>query len=248
MRIFAKIAQYLNFKQMGDTTQKNVLKCLRKIVICGNIGVGKTTAVRRLVNSIQNSEAVFEQFEENEHLPGFYKVLEEKGSGHYNEYCYPTQMAFLTSRAKRELKCQDPERTYILDRGLMEDKYIFGKNQIDQGFMSEKEIERYTQQFDQYMEQCKLPDLVVYLKADINTLTQRIKKRGRDMEANISQDYLRSLQTLYDENLIPALEEKYSNIMMLKYDTTPCAEDDVFRKVVQDILLFDKYLTSQKED
>lgn len=209
---------------------------MKKIVICGNIGVGKTTSVRKLIGAIQNSEAVFEKFEENEHLPGFYKVLEEKGTGIYNEFCYPTQMAFLTSRAKRELNCQNPEKVYILDRGLMEDKYIFGQNQIDQGFMSEKEIERYTQKFNQYMEQASLPDLVVYLRADIDVLKDRINKRGRDMEANISPEYLQSLQKLYDENLIPALEQDYGQIMMLKYDTNQREEEDVFKKVVQDIV------------
>jgi deoxyadenosine/deoxycytidine kinase len=43
------------------------------------------------------------------------------------------------------------------------------------------------------------PDLIVYLRASVATLLERIRKRGRDYEAGISVDYLTALNTLYDE-------------------------------------------------
>lgn len=220
---------------------------MKKIVICGSIGVGKTSTVEGLVGSILNSEAVYEKFEENDHLPNFYKTLEEKGFGHYNKYCFPTQMTFLHSRAKRELNCLNQDKVYILDRGLMEDKYIFGQNQIDQGFMSEMEIQNYTQKFDSYMSQVALPDLVIYLTADIDVLKDRIKKRGRDMEASIKSDYLFSLQKLYDGNLIPELEKNYSQIKIMKYNTNDISKEEVLKRVGHDILSIDKSLKEQKQ-
>jgi deoxyadenosine/deoxycytidine kinase len=50
------------------STTKNP-KLPLKIVICGNIGVGKTTAVRNLSQKIKNSLAIYEKFEENRYLP-----------------------------------------------------------------------------------------------------------------------------------------------------------------------------------
>ena len=214
----------------------------KKIVICGNIGVGKTTAVRRLTACIEKSDAIYEKFEENKWLPLFYQILEEKGPGHYNEACFPTQMAFLHSRALRELSCQDPDTCYVLDRGLLEDRYIFGQNQIDQGFMTDDETERYTHEFEKYVSLSERPDVVVYLRADLSTLLGRIQKRGRDMESTIGADYLGSLQKLYDEKLIPAIEERFTDVKLLKYNTDDFGEEDVFNKVIADLKAYDAEL------
>jgi deoxyadenosine/deoxycytidine kinase len=42
------------------------------------------------------------------------------------------------------------------------------------------------------------PDLVVYLRASVPTLAQRIARRGRDYEKGISTEYLERLNTLYE--------------------------------------------------
>ena len=43
------------------------------------------------------------------------------------------------------------------------------------------------------------PDLVVYLKASVDTLMTRISMRGRDYEKGIQRDYLVRLNDLYEE-------------------------------------------------
>jgi deoxyadenosine/deoxycytidine kinase len=43
------------------------------------------------------------------------------------------------------------------------------------------------------------PDLLIYLKADVSTLVSQIQKRGREYEASIRLDYLKSLNDRYDE-------------------------------------------------
>jgi deoxyadenosine/deoxycytidine kinase len=42
------------------------------------------------------------------------------------------------------------------------------------------------------------PDLLIYLKASIPTLVDRIQKRGRDYEENIRLDYLKRLNEHYN--------------------------------------------------
>lgn len=65
-----------------------------KIMVCGNVGVGKTTACQKLESSILNSQAVYERFDENPHLALFYQELEKNPNG-YNKYSYDTQLTFL---------------------------------------------------------------------------------------------------------------------------------------------------------
>ena len=43
------------------------------------------------------------------------------------------------------------------------------------------------------------PDLVIYLQADTDTLMRNIARRGRDMEKNISEEYINALNQLYTE-------------------------------------------------
>ncbi|HCE08949.1 MAG TPA: deoxynucleoside kinase, partial [Oxalobacteraceae bacterium] len=45
--------------------------------------------------------------------------------------------------------------------------------------------------------QAPLPDLVIYLQAQPETLIDRIKKRGVEMEAGLSETYLRRLSESY---------------------------------------------------
>jgi deoxyadenosine/deoxycytidine kinase len=43
------------------------------------------------------------------------------------------------------------------------------------------------------------PSLLIYLKAPVSTLVERIHRRGRDIESSISADYLQLLDTFYED-------------------------------------------------
>jgi len=43
------------------------------------------------------------------------------------------------------------------------------------------------------------PDLLIYLKAPVPVLVDRIRRRARNMETGISADYLALLESFYDE-------------------------------------------------
>jgi deoxyadenosine/deoxycytidine kinase len=45
----------------------------------------------------------------------------------------------------------------------------------------------------------KPPDLLIYLRAGMPTLVERIQKRGREFENNIKLDYLKRLGESYEE-------------------------------------------------
>ena len=208
--------------------------CYKKIIVCGNVGVGKTTACHNLESQLQNSEAIYERFDENPYLPLFYKELQNKPTG-YNKYSYQTQVTFLNLRAQRELDLQNKDKCYIVDRSLLEDRYIFGQLHIDDGFMNAEEVEKYCEMFKFHLNTIDKPDVIVFLRADVDVLLERINKRGRDMESGISKEYLSKLQSLYDETLIPIIEKEYPEILLLKYDTDCYDEEGVVGEISEDL-------------
>jgi deoxyadenosine/deoxycytidine kinase len=61
------------------------------------------------------------------------------------------------------------------------------------------------------------PNLLIYLKAPVEVLMQRIQRRARGMETGISLDYLALLDTFYDDwlksfDLCPVLTIRTDNL------------------------------------
>jgi deoxyadenosine/deoxycytidine kinase len=67
------------------------------------------------------------------------------------------------------------------------------------------------------------PDLIVYLKARPETLMGRIAKRGRESEKTIGIDYIRRLNTAYDEWMARAATQ--GEVLEIDTDTVPLVGD-----------------------
>lgn len=166
---------------------------------------------------------IYERYEENEFLQPFYEHLKSKGMC-YNPYSYKTQLKFIQTRITQEVEvfstedCQESSKTYIVDRSLFEDSSVFAKSQAKSGLMSEEEFENYTHFFKGALESIKFPDLFIYLKIDPKKLHERIQVRGREMEKDISEEYLRSLQSLYD-SFIKEMESKGAEIIEINTES-----------------------------
>lgn len=173
------------------------------IAISGNIGSGKTTLCKFLEEAVEDSMVIYEKFEENQYLEKFYSHLKTHGMV-YNPYSYPTQLTFLQGRIRQEMELfsfkngEDPTiRTYIVDRSIHEDSAVFAQSQFNSGLMSLEEHSKYCQFFNQSCDTIRLPNLVIHLKISAKKLHERIQKRGREMEKDISEEYLSNLQNLY---------------------------------------------------
>ena len=161
---------------------------------------------------------IYERFEENEYLQPFYQHLKANGLI-YNPYSYKTQLTFLQSRIKQELevfsdasKMEASKGTYIVDRSIFEDSAVFAKSHFNSGLMSADEFTKYNTFFKETLNTIRFPDLVIYLKIDSKKLHERIQSRGREMEKDISEEYLKSLQNLYD-SFIKDMEERGAQIL-----------------------------------
>jgi deoxyadenosine/deoxycytidine kinase len=82
---------------------------------------------------------------------------------------------------------------------VYEDAEIFAQNLYLQGHIQDRDYQTYRELYETTMRFLPPPDLVVYLRASVPTLRNRISSRGRDYERTISPDYLRSLNNLYEQ-------------------------------------------------
>ena len=80
----------------------------------------------------------------------------------------------------------------------------------------------------------KRPDLIIYLKADTDTLLKRIKKRGRDYESLIDPEYIHTLNISYDRWIESISDQP---VMIIETDYFNIYEDaEAFNNIQKDIL------------
>ncbi len=161
------------------------------IAIIGNIGAGKTTLAKKLAD-YYNWDVLFEAVDNNPYLAAFYENM--------TQWSFHLQVFFLNSRFEQILKIQEQKKlkAIIQDRSIYEDAHIFAKNLYDSGLFDSTDYTTYKNLFNSITQAISHPDLMIYLKADIPKLAKQIEKRGRDFEKNIDINYLKSLNTLYE--------------------------------------------------
>ena len=159
------------------------------IAIAGNIGSGKTTLTKLLANRYGWTPR-FEPVDNNPYLEDFYNDM--------NRWSFNLQIYFLNKRFKEVVEISQSNDTIIQDRTIYEDACIFAPNLHDQGYMSDRDFETYSDLFNLMMSLVKKPQLMIYIRSSIPSLVRHIEKRGRDYEKSIRIDYLTGLQKRYD--------------------------------------------------
>ena len=84
------------------------------------------------------------------------------------------------------------------DRTIYEDAHIFADNLHAMGLMSSRDFGTYMKIFELTTNLIPQPDVLIYLRSSIPTLITQIKRRGRDYEMNIDEDYLKRLNEKYE--------------------------------------------------
>jgi deoxyadenosine/deoxycytidine kinase len=160
------------------------------IAIAGNIGCGKTTLTHMLARRYGWTPR-FESVDNNPYLADYYEDMAR--------WSFNLQIYFLNKRFQDVVEISKSKETIVQDRTIFEDARIFAPNLHDMGFMSDRDFETYTELFDLMMTLVGNPDLLIYIRASIPNLIERIQKRGRDYEQGIRIDYLAGLNQRYEE-------------------------------------------------
>jgi deoxyadenosine/deoxycytidine kinase len=114
-------------------------------------------------------------------------------------WAFHSQVFFLTHRLRSHHELLNFPASVVQDRSVYEDAEIFAKNLYLQGHISERDFATYRGLFNLLITMLDPPDLVVYLRASVETLQNRIDQRGRDIESTITAEYLGQLNLLYEE-------------------------------------------------
>jgi deoxyadenosine/deoxycytidine kinase len=162
----------------------------RMIVLAGNIGAGKTSLTERLGARL-DWQTAFESVADNPYLPDFYKDM--------RAWSFHLQIFFLGHRAQQYLDLAAAPQSAILDRSIYEDAYIFSRALHHMGNLNERDYLAYRRVFDLVVGHLPPPDLLIYLKAPVPVLVERIHRRARDIEGGITPEYLTLLDSFYDD-------------------------------------------------
>ncbi|RYG72727.1 deoxynucleoside kinase [Lentibacillus lipolyticus] len=157
------------------------------IAIEGPIGIGKTSLAKKL-SAHFGFHLLKEIVEENPFLGKFYDNIEE--------WSFQTEMFFLCNRFKQ---LEDIEQKYLNRNKAVIADYHISKNMIfARRTLPANKLDKYEQIYHILTKDMPVPNMMIYLHASLDTVLERIRKRGRDIEQNIKSSYLAQLADDYE--------------------------------------------------
>lgn len=156
------------------------------IAIEGNIGAGKTS-LATMISADFNAKLVLERFADNPFLPKFYEDAKR--------YAFTLEMSFLADRYQQisdDLSQLDLFKDFIVSDYDIYKSLIFSKITLP-----EDEFNLYRRLFYLMYKDIAKPELYIYLYQNTQRLQENIKKRGRDYEQNIQDEYLEKINAGY---------------------------------------------------
>jgi deoxyguanosine kinase len=159
----------------------------RYVVVEGPIGVGKTSLAHRIAQHT-GAATLLEKPDENPFLAKFYHD--------HSRYALATQLFFLFQRGHevRDLAQMDMFRASTVADYLFDKDPLFARLNL-----SDEEFALYQQIYLSLQPQAPVPDLVIYLQAAPETLVERVRRRAKPYEQNISDSYLQRLAQSYSD-------------------------------------------------
>ncbi|WP_191858128.1 2-amino-4-hydroxy-6-hydroxymethyldihydropteridine diphosphokinase [Hanstruepera ponticola] len=199
---------------LKNPSKKFNLSQYNYIAIEGNIGAGKTSLATKISNDF-NAKLILERFADNPFLPKFYEDAKR--------YAFTLEMSFLADRYQQisdDLSQLDLFKDFIVSDYDIYKSLIFSKITLP-----EDEFKLYRRLFYLMYKDIAKPELYVYLYQNTERLQENIKKRGRDYEQNIENDYLDKINSGYLEFLKNQTELNVKTIDISDRDFVKNRED-----------------------
>ncbi|WP_084281323.1 deoxynucleoside kinase [Alkaliphilus transvaalensis] len=199
------------------------------ITISGNVGAGKSTFTE-IIGTALDFNTSYEKVIGNPYLEDFYADQER--------WSFHLQLYFLSQRFQDQKRIGEINQNHIQDRSIYEDVEIFAKSLHDNKKMTDRDYDTYSELFYCMMTPYLIkPDLMIFLDGSIDTILNRIDKRGREMEKKISKQYWIDLHNRY-KNWIK--DYKQSPVLVVDIDQVDLLEKpqqiEILTKEIKNIL------------
>lgn len=162
----------------------------RYVAVAGTIGAGKTSLVAWLVKRY-GLVPFFEPNDENPYLEDFYKDMKA--------WAYHSQVFFLSHKLKLHQELLASDKPAVIDRTIYEDAEIFARNLKLTKTIDKRDWAVYERLYEGIKKTLRPPDLLIALTCSLPATKKRIARRGRAMEKEIPDAYLRRLHKLYED-------------------------------------------------
>jgi deoxyadenosine/deoxycytidine kinase len=194
------------------------------VTIAGNIGVGKSTLVGILAEEL-GWQPYYELVAEHPYLDDYYADRERWG--------FHSQIWFLSQRYEQHQEIADTPVSVCQDRSIYEDYEVFVKGLLEQGILSHRDFRTYRRLFYALVRGVTPPTLLIYLRASMPTLLERINGRSRPYERAIPDAYLEQLNRRYEEWL---RRFELCPVLTIETDALDFAHDAAARREVVDLI------------
>ena len=158
------------------------------IAIEGNIGSGKTSLSKQ-ISADFNTKLMLERYIDNPFLAKFYE--------NPRDFAFKLEMSFLADRYQQTN--EDLSQLNFFNKNIISDYDIHKSLIFSKINLNSDEFNLYRKLFYSLYKSIVKPDLIIFLNQTIENLKGNIKKRGRDYEASISDEYLISINKSYSE-------------------------------------------------
>jgi deoxyadenosine/deoxycytidine kinase len=153
------------------------------------MGVGKSTLTAALADRL-SADAHYESVAENPYLERFY--------GDMRRWSFHSQFTFLSQAFRQHCDILQSSNLCVQDRTIYEHFHVFASSHHEQGLLEDEEFRTLEDHFRSLTRVVPGPDIMIYLRASIPTLVDRIRGRDRSCEANVSVEYLQGLEDRYE--------------------------------------------------
>jgi len=189
----------------------------RSIAIAGNMGAGNSTLVDFLARTY-GVVPFYEPNDDNPYLADFYSDM--KG------WAFQSQLYFLANKFRLHQELDRQPGVVALDRTIFEDAEIFATALHQMRKISKRDWLTYQSFYHAILDAIRPPDLMICLRCSMRTLRQRIRLRGRTIERDVPQSYLKRLDRLYEEWIA---SYDMSEVLVLETDELDYIHDLVHR-------------------
>jgi len=186
--------------------------------LLGNVASGKSTVIVIITDKYGNKYMCYPEDLNALQRVGLLKAMYRNPEKNQ----FVGQIAFTVSKVTRIVKALKQHKIPIIERSGYSDRYVFAE--ANKKYFTKVELEIYNYIFDELMEAFDLDaksdkynKKFIYLRVDPKICYARCKKRARVGEEVIDIRYLKKLDLLHENVLLPMLITNYGkdNILIL---------------------------------